>query len=131
MSQLKTRFLIIFITLVSFIGPFAAVVAVENAKRAEKLISDKQAYAIAQKETEAARYQYYLDLAERRNNLKTSMTEARAQYEQLLKDQPDLIKQGQKTVTQTTVEPVTTQKVITAPVAPTYKPKSSTKTKTS
>lgn len=124
------RLLIVFISLISFIGPFAAVVAVENAKRAEKVISDKQDYATMQKETEAARYQYYLDLAERRNTSKASMAEAKAQYEQLLKNQPDLIKQGQKTVTQTTVEPVTTQKVVNVPVT-TSKPKSSTKTKSS
>lgn len=124
------RLLIIFISLVSFGGPFAAVVAIENAKRVEKVIRERQDYAEAQRETEAARYQYYLDLAERRNNLKTSMSEAKAQYEQLLKNQPDLIKQGQKTVTQTTVEPVTTQKVVNVPVT-TSKPKSSTKTKSS
>ena len=131
MPNLRTRLLIVFISLVAFAGPFAAVVAIKNIKQAEKSASEEEAYAAEKKGADAARYQYYLDLADRRNNSKTSMAQAKAEYERLLKDQPDLIKQGQHTVTQTTVEPVTTQQTITVPVTPTTKPKTSTKTKSS
>lgn len=130
MAHLKMRVFIILFSLVGFFGPFAAVVTIENAKQAKEFANTAQEYAAAQKETEAARYQYYLDLADRRNNSKAAMNEAKTQYEQLLKNQPDLITQNQKTVTQTTLQPVTTQQVVSVPVT-TPKPKSSTKTKTS
>jgi hypothetical protein len=95
----------------------------------------QQEIAITQRDAEIARYQYYLDLADRKNNLKQAMQEAKAQYEQLLKDQPGLIKEKQTAVTQTVIQPVVTQKVVTQTVpvstSATSKPKSSAKTKTS
>ena len=129
MPGIKTKLTLALITAGAFFGPFAAIVAVENAKKARQAEDERTAYATMKRETEAARYQYYLDLAERKNDLRQSMADAKAQYEQLLKEQPDLIKQNQETVTKTTLEPVVTKKTVEVPV--TSKPKSSSKTKSS
>ncbi|MFZ1654324.1 MAG: hypothetical protein WAT84_00630 [Candidatus Moraniibacteriota bacterium] len=137
MGTLKTRwFLIVFVGL-AFLGPFVGILTIEKAKRAEKLVRQQQEIAIAQRDAEIARYQYYLDLADRKNNLKQAMQEAKAQYEQLLKDQPGLIKEKQTAVTQTVIQPVVTQKVVeqAAPASSSKttasKPKASATTKTS
>jgi hypothetical protein len=135
MGTLKTRWWLLLFVGLAFVGPFAAILTIEKAKRAEKLAMQQQEIAITQRDAEIARYQYYLDLADRKNNLKQAMQEAKAQYEQLLKDQPGLIKEKQTAVTQTVIQPVVTQKVVTQTVpvstSATSKPKSSAKTKTS
>jgi hypothetical protein len=135
MPGIKTKLTLALITAGAFFGPFVAIVAVENAKRVQKFSSEQEAYAAMKRETEAARYQYYLDLAERKNNLRQSMADAKAQYEQLLKDQPGLVKANQKTVTKTTLEPTVTKKTVEVPTtsksSSSSKPKTSTKTKSS
>ncbi len=135
MSKFATRFILLIFVLGAFVGPFAAIVTIEKSKRAEKLIAEQQSAAQAQKEAAAIRYQYYLDVNDRRNNLKQAMTDAKAQYDELMKQQPDLVKEKQTTVNQTVIKPVVTQKIVEQQVAPTTtsttKPKSSTKTKSS
>jgi hypothetical protein len=135
MANIKARFFLTLLVLVAFFGPFIAVVAVENAKRESRLLSDQSIIASAKKDAEAARYQYYLGVTQQRDNLKQSMADAKAQYEQLLKDQPQKVQDNQKTVTQTTIQPIVVQKVVTQPVTTTTttasKPTSSAKTKTS
>lgn len=137
MGTLKTRWLLFVLVGLAFFGPFAAVLTIEKAKRAEKLAQQQQEIAIAQRDAEIARYQYYLELADRKNNLRQAMQEAKTQYEQLLKEQPALIKEKQTTVTQTVIQPVVTQKVVeqTVPASSsassTSQPKASAKTKTS
>jgi hypothetical protein len=135
MGTLKTRWLLLVFVGLAFLGPFAAILTIEKAKRAEKLALQQQEIAIAQRDAELARYQYYLDLADRKNNLRQAMQEAKMQYEQLLKDQPGLVKEKQTAVTQTVIQPVVTQKVVTQPApassSTSSKPKSSAKTKTS
>lgn len=138
MANIKVRFFITVLVLIAFVGPFMAVVALENAKRENKLMSDQEVAAAVKKDAETARYQYYMDVAKQRETLKQSMADSKSQYEQLLKDQPQMIQANQKTVTQTTTEPVVTQRVVNQPVttttaaAPkTSAPKSSAKTKTS
>ncbi len=138
MPGIKTKLTLALITAGAFFGPFVAIVTVENAKRAQKFTSEQEAYAAMKRETEAARYQYYLDLAERKNNLRQSMADSKAQYEQLLKDQPGLVKANQKTVTKTTLEPTVTKKVVEVPStskssssSSSSKPKTSTSTKAS
>ncbi len=62
------------------------------------------------------------------------MQDAKTQYEQLIKDQPALVKEKQTAVTQTVIKPVVTQKVVEQKVPATStasKPKSSSKTKSS
>ncbi len=133
MSKFTTRFLLLIFTFVAFIGPFAAIVTLDKTKRAEKIALEQREAANAQKEAAVARYQYYLDVNDRRNNLKQAMEEAKAQYDQLLKEQPALVKEKQTAVTQTVIKPVVTQKVVEQKVSTgtTSKPKSSAKTKTS
>jgi hypothetical protein len=134
MKKFITRFFLLAFALAAFIGPFAAVMTIEKSKQAEKLVIEEQAAAQAEREAAVARYQYYLEVADRKGNLKDAMAEAKTQYEALLKAQPDLIKAKQTTVSQTVIKPVTTQKVVTQTVPSTTtssKPKSSTKTKTS
>jgi len=135
MATFKTKIFLFLFVILAFLAPFAAVIAVEKSKRAEKLIKKQEEMAVAKKEIEQARYQYYLDINDQKNNLKQSMGESKAQYEQLLKDQPALIKEKQTTMTQTVIEPVATkklveQKVVSSPTS-SSKPKSSTTTKTS
>lgn len=132
MSKFITRFFLVLFALVAFLGPFAAIIVLDKTKRAERIVSEQREAAQARKEAAAARYQYYLDVDDRKNNLKQAMEEAKKQYEQLLLDQPALIKEKQTTVTQTVIKPVVTQKVVEQKVATTpAKPKASTKTKSS
>lgn len=134
MSKFATRFFLLVFVLIAFVGPFAAIVTLDKTKRAEKIIAEQRDAARAQKEASAIRYQYYLDVNDRRNNLKQAMQEAKAQYEQLIKDQPALVKEKQTAVTQTVIKPVVTQKVVEQKVPTTTtasKPKSSSKTKSS
>lgn len=132
MANIKGRLFLSFVIVIAFFSPFLAVVAFEGMKREEQSFQDQTAAATAKKDAEDARYEYYLGVAGQQDNLKKSMADAKAQYDQLLKDQPQAIQDNQKTVTQTTVEPVVTQQVVSQPVKTTKsKPKSSSKTKTS
>lgn len=130
MANIKARLFLSVMTLIAFLGPFAAVVAVENAKRVEQVSKEQEAAALAKKDADEARYQYYLGIAQRREDLRKAMADAKKQYEQLLKDQPGMIDANKQSVTQTIIEPVVTQKIVEQPVT-TTKPKSSSKTKTS
>ncbi|MBP9698265.1 MAG: hypothetical protein KBD65_03680 [Candidatus Moranbacteria bacterium] len=130
MNTLKTRFFLFLFVVAAFTAPLTAVMAVEKAKRAESLATKEEEVALAQKDIAFARYQYYLDISDQKNNLKQAMEDAKAQYEQLLKEQPDLVKAKQTTVNQTTIQPVVTQKLVDQQVT-SSKPKTSTKTKTS
>ncbi|MCW1888673.1 MAG: hypothetical protein KIH67_003925 [Candidatus Moranbacteria bacterium] len=122
-KYLIRTFLLIFV-LAAFFGPFAAIMAIESNKRdAEKLSAATEASDAVE-----ARYQYYQDINQTKADLKKAMDEAKAEYEQLLKDQPSLIDNQKTTTTKTTVKPVVTQKVVQQKVA---KPKASSKTKSS
>ena len=133
MKKFVTRFLLVLFALAAFIGPFAVVLNNEQSKRTEQFLATEQEIARTKKEATTARYQYYLDVADRRNNLKQAMEDSKSQYEKLLAEQPDRIKEKQTTVTQTVIKPVKTQKVVEQQVtsATSSKPKASTKTKTS
>jgi hypothetical protein len=132
MKKFITRFFLLLFALTAFIGPFVAIMTIEKSKRAEKIVVEERTAAQAEREAAVARYQYYLEVADRKNNLKEAMAEAKTQYEELLKAQPELVKAKQTTVTQTVIKPVTTQKVVEQTVtSSSSKPKSSTKTKTS
>ena len=133
MKKFVTRFLLVLFALAAFIGPFAVVLNNEQSKRTEQFLATEQEIARTKKEATTARYQYYLDVADRRNNLKQAMEDSKSQYEKLLAEQPDRIKEKQTTVTQTVIKPVKTQKVVEQQVTSTTssKPKASTKTKTS
>lgn len=131
MADMKKRLFLSIVVGGAFLSPFLAIVAFENAKRESQSFRDQMAAAAAKKDAEEARYEYYLGVAGQRESLRRSMAEAKSQYEQLLKDQTQMIRDNQKTVTQTTVEPVVTQKVVTRPPTASSQPKSSSKTKTS
>ena len=79
MTTLKTKFFLFLFVLAAFIGPFAAVIAVEKSKRAEMLAIKEEEMVAAQKEAAEARYQYYLDSNDRKNNLKQAMVEAKVE----------------------------------------------------
>jgi hypothetical protein len=128
MTKIQTRIILFFFVITAFFGPFVAIMTIEETRRAEKLLAKEREASAARTEANYARYQYYLEIDDRKNNLKQAMEEAKKQYEELLKTQPDKIKEKQTTVTQTVIKPVTTQKVVEQKVA---KPKSSTKTKSS
>jgi hypothetical protein len=139
MENFKTRFFLSVLVLTAFFSPLVVIVNRENAKRNNKVIADQEMVASVKKDAEAARYQYYIEVAQQREAGKKSMTDAKNQYDALLKEQPKLIQDNQKTVTQTTTVPVVTQKVVNQPVTTTTtastpivsQPKASAKTKTS
>lgn len=137
MANLKTRFVIISIVAFAFFAPFAIIVTLEKMKSESNAFHEQELIVAAKKDAEAARYQYYLGVADRRASLKQAMDEAKVQYDQLMMDQPNLIKDNKKTVEKTVITPVVTQKVVQVPVTTTIntpsasKPKSSAKTKTS
>ena len=128
MPKLKTRLILALLVITAFFGPFAAITMIEQNKKTEKLLAQEREAAAAQVEPNYARYQYYLEVDDRKNNLKQAMEDAKKQYEELLKTQPEKVKEKQTTVNQTVIKPVTTQKIVTEKVA---KPKASSKTKSS
>ncbi len=130
MKKIITRFLLFLFVIAGFFGPFITIITLEKFKREGELLAAQDAATAAQNAAAEARYQYYLDVNERKTNLKQAMLDSKAQYEQLIKEQPALINDQKTTTTKTTIKPVATQKVVQQKVtAP--KPKSSTKTKTS
>lgn len=132
MRNFLTKFFLLLFVLVAFVGPVAAVFSMEKLRRTEQVISQQEGLIGAQKEVALARYQYYMGLSDQKANLKQAMQESRDQYDQLMKDQPALVKANQTAVTQTVIKPVKVQKVVTQQVPVTSStPKSSTKTKTS
>lgn len=131
MGIFKTKVALFCFVIFAFFGPLAAVIAFEKTKRVQDALATQAEITNAQKETALARYQYYLDVSDRKNSLKQAMAESKAQYEQLLLDQPNLVKDQQTTTTQTVIKPVVTQQITTATVPVTAAPKASTKTKTS
>lgn len=130
MNTLKTRFFLFLFVVAAFTAPLTAVMAVEKSKRTESLATKEEEVAAAKKDMALARYQYYLDIDDRKNNLKQAMADAKAQYEKLLTEQPDHVKEKQTAVSQTTIQPVVTQKLVDQQVT-SSQPKTSTKTRTS
>jgi hypothetical protein len=135
MRPIITKSLLFLFVLAAFVGPFATMLTVEKSRRAERLISKEEDLVTAQKEVAQARYQYYIGVNDQKANLKEAMEQSKTQYDQLLKDQPGLIKANQTSVTQTVIKPVKVQKVVTQKVPVSSKssssPKASTKTKAS
>ncbi|MFZ3031537.1 MAG: hypothetical protein WA082_00685 [Candidatus Moraniibacteriota bacterium] len=133
MKKFITKFTLFLFVLGAFFGPLAAVMAFEKSKRAEKIAARQEEITVAQRDMELARYQYYIDINGQKNNLRQAMQDAKAQYEQLLKDQPGLVASKQTARQQTVIKPVVTQKIAEQKVAVSSnsKPKSSTKTRTS
>lgn len=125
------RLLLFFAVVTAFLLPLVAVLAAEKNRQATKALAMQQEYADAKTQADSARYQYYLEISQRKDALKQAMRDAKTQYEQLLKEQPDKIKEKQTAVTQTTIQPVVVQKEVTQTVSTSSKPKTSTKTKTS
>lgn len=125
MSKTKNYLWISLFSIVSFIGYFVAVFASEHTKQVTQLAEIQARYLNQKSVAEGARYQYYQDVATRKAEFQASMAEAKAQYEQLLKDQPALVKAHQ------TQKTVTTQEPYTVKVTPAPAPKATRSTKTS
>lgn len=130
MTKIKTRIILFLFVITAFLGPFIAITTIEKAKRSDQLLAQEREAAAAQTEAAYARYQYYLEVSDRKTNLKQAMDESKAQYEQLIKDQPAMVKDKQTTVTQTVIKPVVTQKTVQQKTA-TASSKSSTSSNTS
>lgn len=137
MRYFVTKFFLSLFVVAAFVGPMAALFTMEKSRRVGQLVAKEEDLISAQKEVALARYQYYLGISDQKVNLKEAMQESKAQYDQLMKEQPGLIKGNQTAVTQTVIKPVKVQKVITQQVpvssssSSSSTPKSSTKTKTS
>lgn len=80
--------------------------------------------------SDEARRTYYEGLPAEREKLRKQMTDSKAQYEDLLARQPDLIKSGQQQVTKVVNEVVPVQVKTTTPAA-SSSTKSTRSTKTS
>jgi ABC-type anion transport system duplicated permease subunit len=112
MGKIKLRFLFSLFVLIAFFGPFIAIIGIENNRRNAKISASQDQLSLAQAEATRARYQYYLEANAQKKNLAQAMAESKAQYEQLLKEQPTRIKEKQTTVSQNIIRPVVTQKVV-------------------
>ena len=112
MSKLKTRIWLFFITIFAFVVPFGVIMAVERTKQADKLAQSEKDYLAMQVSSDQTRSQYYLDVAQRKNELKQAMDDNKARYEELLKNQPSIIADHQKQVSQTTTQAVVTKQVV-------------------
>ncbi len=130
MKKIITRFLLFLFVIMGFFGPFITIITLEKVKRENELLAAQDATTASQNAAAEARYQYYLDVTERKTNLQQAMLDSKTQYEQLIKEQPTLINDKKTTTTKTVIKPVATQKVVQQKVTAS-KPKASTKTKTS
>ncbi|MGK2848726.1 MAG: hypothetical protein ACSLEX_01510 [Minisyncoccota bacterium] len=133
MHTLKTKIFPFLIIVIAFVSPTFAVLFIEHARQITKAKSERQDIELAQVEAERARYEYLTVVENQKKSMEQVMSESRTQYEQLLKNQPELIKDNQTTTTRTVMKPIVTQKIVEQPVAPTIKskPKSSSTTKSS
>lgn len=131
MNKLLTRTLFTLLILGGFFGPFAAVILTEYGKKEQKMLQEKEGYLLSQQEATQNRERYYADIAARKEEWQKQMSESQKQYEQLLKDQPDIVSQNTTQTTQTVTQPVVTTQTVPSQTTPYSPPKSSRKTKTS
>ena len=124
----KLRFIVVLVVMITLSGALFGVLYHEQEKRIAKAEWNRRAFLEEQQIIEQDRKQYFESVAAKRAELRSGMTESKNQYEELLKNQSDVIAKNQKTTTQTVTVPV--QTTVKTPVA-VSKPKATRKTKSS
>ncbi|HCJ45524.1 MAG: hypothetical protein GW815_01925 [Candidatus Moranbacteria bacterium] len=136
MNKISLRIILVSFFLLLFGGSFFAVLAAEEDKRIAKIRAEREQFLASAKETADARTAYLEGLTQSREAARQEMQKAKGQYETLLKNQPALVKQNEKTTTTTVKQLVpvasssnvassqTTKSVVS-------KPKATTKSKAS
>lgn len=124
----KTSFQIatILFSLLLLVGSWFWVLYREENRRLAKATEEQSAYLAQLRATDQERKVYFEGIAETRRQQQEAMTQAKDQYEALLKTQAEQVQAQAQTTTQVVSKPVTKQ--TTVKVA---KPKSTRKSKTS
>lgn len=130
MTNIKRKLFIVFVTGVALTAPMAVVVVIRDMQSESATKEQNMLEMRAKQVADDAQFKYYQEVLAQRERLRQGMVDAKNQYEQQLKDQPQAIQNNQQTVVKTIVEPVVTQQTVSVSAAASA-PKSSAKTKTS
>ncbi len=126
MDKTKIRVIIILFVILGMGGSLFLVLYTDEQDRFAKADRQKSEYLQALKESDQARKEYFDQVASKRAEYQAEMERSKAEYDALLKKQPDAIKANQKTVTKIVERPVTKTETVQV-----TKPTSTRKTKTS
>ena len=126
MEKGKIRFIVVLISILGLSGVLFGVLFAEEGKRISRAERDRQTFLTEQEKVEQERQRYFDEVAAKRVELRATMETSKAQYEELLKNQPAAIAKSQTTKTETVTVPV--QKKVTTSVS---KPASTRSTKSS
>lgn len=126
MEKGKLRFIVVLISILGLSGVLFGVLFAEEGKRISRTEQNRQAFLVEQQTIEQDRKRYFDEVAAKRVELRANMEASKAQYEELLKNQPTAIAKSQTTKTETVTVPVQTK--VTTSVS---KPKSTRSTKSS
>ncbi len=99
MNKISIRIILTSFALFGFGASFFAVLASEEDKRVAKIQAERDAFLASAKETADARKAYLEGITQSRELAREEMKKAKGQYETLLKNQPALVKQNEKTTT--------------------------------
>ena len=126
MNKYSIIIISILLTVVIFGGVFFGVLRAEELKRQTKNAIAREEFLARVEEAETARKAYFELVQKKKEELRWQMEGAKQQYDQLLKDQPNLVATQKQTVTKTVNQtvPVTSTQTVT-------KPKSTKTTKSS
>lgn len=131
MGKTKIRIIIILISVILFGGVYFVVLATEENKRLAKNSAAREQFLNEVRDLDRARQIYLESVLQSRAASREEMEKAKKQYEELLKNQPDMIKSNQKQTTTTVKELVPVANSSNVNSTQTSKPKSTRTTKTS
>lgn len=126
MKKSRLHLILVFATLILLLGSWFGVLYSEERRRLAQAAEERAAFMARLEEIDRDRKAYYESVTEQRRVQAAAMEAARAQYEELLKNQAAAVKAQAKPVVQTVQKPVTKTETVT-----TAKPKSTRSTKTS
>lgn len=109
MEKGKIRFIVILISILGLSGVLFGVLYAEEGKRISRAERNRQTFLAEQQQIEQERQRYFDEVAAKRTELRASMETSKAQYEELLKNQPAAIAKSQTTKTETVTVPVQTK----------------------
>ncbi len=118
MEKGKIRSIVVLVSILGLSGVLFGVLFAEEGKRISRAERDRQMFLAEQEEIEQERKRYFDEVAAKRVELRAAMEASKAQYEELLKNQPAAIAKSQTTKTETVTVPVQT-KVMTSVSKPT------------
>lgn len=129
MDKMKTRIILVLIAVIIFGASYFGVLMTEQKKRLVSRSTKLNDIRASLSDAERSRAAYFTAVEAKKTELTNAMSNAKAQYETLLSDQPALIDANKKGVSVPVTKTVTTQVPTTSVV--TTKPQATRKTKTS